>query len=114
MKNSQEIAITIKQIAKSRKIAIGRMLTDCGLSVNTLSSMQSGGFFPRLEAITKIADYLDCSVDYLLGRTDVPNVNFQKKTAEDSLKQEFFNAFDSLSLTDKVEVMSIVLEKLKS
>ena len=25
--------------------------------------------------LCKIADYLDCSVDYLLGRTDVPEVN---------------------------------------
>ncbi|MDE6776613.1 MAG: helix-turn-helix domain-containing protein, partial [Oscillospiraceae bacterium] len=97
-------------MAKSKKIAIGKMLSDCDLSINTLASMQSGGFFPRLEAIAKIADYLDCSVDYLIGRTDVPEVNFEKKTAEDSLKQEFFNAFDSLSLAEKVEVMNIVLE----
>lgn len=51
------------------------MLSDCNLSVNTLSSMQSGGYYPRLEAIAKIADYLDCSVDYLLGRTDIVEVN---------------------------------------
>lgn len=75
MKNPQELAITIKSLAKQRKITIGKMLSDCQLSVNTLSSMQSGGYYPRLEALTKIADYLGCSVDYLLGRTDVPDVN---------------------------------------
>lgn len=75
MKTSQELAVTIKEIAKSKKIAIGEMLHDCGLSINTLSTMQSGGYFPRLEAIAKIADYLDCSVDYLLGRTENPEVN---------------------------------------
>lgn len=75
MKNSQEVAKTIKLLAKQNKIAVGKMLSDCGLSINTLSSMQSGGFYPRVEAIVKIADYLDCSVDYLLGRTDVPEIN---------------------------------------
>lgn len=75
MNNTQELAKTIKALAKSRKVAIGTMLSDCGLSINTLSSMQSGGYYPRLEAIAKIADYLDCSVDYLLGRTDNPEVN---------------------------------------
>lgn len=75
MKTSQELANTIKELAKSKSIAIGKMLTDCGLGINTLSSMQSGGYYPRLEAINKIADYLDCSVDYLLGRTDNPEVN---------------------------------------
>lgn len=73
MNNSQELANAIKSFAKIKKIAIGKMLSDCELSVNTLSSMQSGGYYPRLEAITKIADYLDCSVDYLLGRTDNPD-----------------------------------------
>ena len=75
MNNSQELAIAIKEYAKTKKIAIGKMLSDCELSINTLSSMQSGGYYPRLEAITKIADYLDCSVDYLLGRTDNPEIN---------------------------------------
>lgn len=73
MKNSQELATTIKEMAKMRNVTVGKMLSDCGLSVNTLSSMQSGGYFPRLEAINKIADYLKCSVDYLLGRTDNPD-----------------------------------------
>ena len=72
MNNSQEVANLIEALAKSKKIAIGKMLSDCSLSVNTLSSMQAGGYYPRLEALAKIADYLDCSVDYLLGRTDDP------------------------------------------
>lgn len=75
MRSSQELAIAIKTIAKSKNITIKQMLTDCALSINTLSSMQSGGYYPRLEAIARIADYLDCSVDYLLGRTDKPEVN---------------------------------------
>ena len=75
MHNSQEVAITIKDFAKSKNVTIGKMLSDCSLSKNTLSSMQSGGYLPRTETLTRIADYLDCSVDYLLGRTDNPEVN---------------------------------------
>ena len=34
------------------------------------------GFDPQdPEKLERIADYLDCSVDYLLGRTDNPAVN---------------------------------------
>lgn len=32
--------------------------------------MQSGGSIPKSENLAKIADYLDVTVDYLLGRTD--------------------------------------------
>ncbi len=73
MRNSQDVAIAIKEIAKKKKIPIKKMLEDCGLSVNTLSTMQSGGCYPRIESIIKIADYLSCSIDYLLGRTDEPS-----------------------------------------
>lgn len=72
---TQEVAAVIKSFAKVRGVTIKQMLNDCQLSINTLSSMQSGGYYPRLEAIVRIADYLDVSVDYLLGRTDKPEIN---------------------------------------
>ena len=46
------------------------LLNKCGLNKNALSSMQCGGSIPRADNLAKIADYLGCSVDYLLGRTD--------------------------------------------
>lgn len=69
------IAERIKLVAKQKKISILDMLRECGLSKNTLSSMLSGGSTPKSENLAKIADYLGCSVDYLLGRTDNPEVN---------------------------------------
>lgn len=75
MYNSQCIADRIKTMAKIKKITVGKMLSDCELNKNSLSTMQSGGYLPRTETLAKIADYLDCSVDYLLGRTDVPETN---------------------------------------
>ncbi len=75
MHNSQELATVIKSLAKTKKISIGKMLSDCELNKNSLSTMQSGGYLPRTETLARIADYLDCSVDYLLGRTDNPEVN---------------------------------------
>ncbi len=80
MYSSISIAERIKHISKIKNILIKDMLEDCELSKNTLSSMQSGGSTPKSENLAKIADYLDCSVDYLLGRTDIPEVN--RGTAE--------------------------------
>ena len=84
MQNSQDVAINIKKITKIKKIAIGKMLSDCDLSKNTLSTMQSRGYLPRAETLIKIADYLDCSVDYLLGRTDVQEIETFIKTPDNT------------------------------
>ncbi len=75
MFDSLNISNRIKETAKKQNILIGKMLSECSLSKNTLSTMQSRGFLPSLETINKIADYLDCSVDYLIGRTDIPEIN---------------------------------------
>ena len=37
-----------------------------------IATKWKNGTIPNGETLTKIADYLDCSVDYLLGRTDNP------------------------------------------
>ena len=37
-----------------------------------IATKWKNGTTPNGETLTKIADYLDCSVDYLLGRTDNP------------------------------------------
>lgn len=72
MYNSQEIALRIKNRAKQQGISIGEMLSSCELGINTVSKMAKGTDI-LTQNFSKIADYLDCSVDYLLGRTDDPN-----------------------------------------
>ena len=69
---SSQVAERIKATAHMRGILVKSLLTSCGLSKNALSTMKAGGYFPRIEAIAAMADELDCSVDYLLGRTDDP------------------------------------------
>lgn len=46
-----------------------------GISTGNLSDWKSGRCLPSAEKLDVLADYLDCSVDYLLGRTDKPEVN---------------------------------------
>ena len=72
MHSPQITSNRIKELSKNHGISISKLLSDCGLNKNAIFTMQSSGYFPRIEAIIKIADYLDCSVDYLLGRTDNP------------------------------------------
>ncbi len=69
MYNSNEVAKKIKLLARSKKIPLKQMFSDIGLGFNTMSNMKNS--MPKADNLAKMADYLDCSVDYLLGRTDV-------------------------------------------
>lgn len=70
---SANVAETIKSLAKKKNISIKKVLDDVGLNYNTMTNMRTS--MPKADNLAKIADYLDCSVDYLLGRTDNPEVN---------------------------------------
>ena len=72
MYDSHNLAIRIKSVAKSKKEVIKDMLIACELGSNTMSAMYHGKSI-AFDSLAKIADYLDCSVDYLIGRTDNPD-----------------------------------------
>lgn len=76
----QKTVERIKKIAKEKGIATTIMLQECELNKNTLSSMNNRGSWLQADSLAKIADYLDCSVDYLLGRTDSLNVDNSIRT----------------------------------
>ena len=65
MYDSKQIADRIKSRAKQQGKSIKVLLSECHLGVNTVGNIQRGK-----DMLT-----LDCSVDYLLGRTDNPEIN---------------------------------------
>ncbi len=69
------IAKTIKALCKEKGITISTLLSDCALTKSFIYDLEKRATSPSCDKMFRIADYLDCSVDYLLGRTDKPEVN---------------------------------------
>lgn len=76
---TQTIAEAVKTEAKKKKITIKDLLSICELNINTISDFSRGQQI-SLISFARIADILDCSVDYLLGRTDNPLAHKEKAT----------------------------------
>lgn len=74
MYKSLNIAEAIKTRAKDKGISLKDMLSDLSLGSNTMSNMRHDKMIAA-DSLARIADYLDCSVDYLLGRTNNPEIN---------------------------------------
>lgn len=77
---SNDIAKKIKILVKSKNISLKDMFSSIGLGQNTMANLKTS--MPKADNLAKIADYLNCSVDYLLGRTDNPNLNTFSKPSE--------------------------------
>lgn len=70
---SNEIAIRIKKISKEKNIKLSNMFEEIGLGKNTMANLKTS--MPKADTLAKIADYLDCSIDFLMGRSDTPIIN---------------------------------------
>ena len=60
----------LKSLRKSRKISQLKLALDLNMNQNTISRYENKEREADYEALIKIADYFDVSLDYLLGRTD--------------------------------------------
>lgn len=101
----------IQKIIKKRGLLQKNVLSDCGLSENTLKSMTDNRGMASFN-LAKIADYLNVSVDYLLGRTDEPEL----KNISNVIKTKGNNAHNISNIsTGKVSSEDIdeVVEMLK-
>lgn len=75
MYNSQETIFRIKQRAKEQGIAILDLQAKCDLGRNAISQAAKSQDGMKARNLFAIAEVLNCSVDYLLGRTDNPTVS---------------------------------------
>ncbi len=60
----------IKKIREKRNITQIRLSTGIDVSQETISAYESGRAMPSAETLVRIADFLNTSTDYLLGRID--------------------------------------------
>lgn len=67
---SNEILVTrIKERAAERGMKIGELCSACEINRNTFTQL-NGKKGIAAATLYKLADELDCSTDYLLGRSD--------------------------------------------
>lgn len=75
MYNSYQISLIIKQMSKQKNITVKKLLEDCQINKGFIYDLEHKASYPSCDKIIRIADYFNCSVDYLLGRTDNPKIN---------------------------------------
>lgn len=89
MNNSQDIADKIKKQAKNKNLTMKNVLDDCSLNKNFVNNLASGKDVGYQSLVT-IAEYLGCSVDYLLGTE-------QKNATPDEIRSGYLSKINLLS-----------------
>lgn len=136
--NNAQVANRIKEICKIKGSSISKMLEICSIRKSFIYDLEKRNASPSIEIIGQIADYLDCSVDYLLGRTDNPNISTEsyiggdnngvqaiknngavtisqssKAEQQDEMTQELVKAFCKLCFSDKMKIMNTIMKMVE-
>ena len=67
--------IRLKDLRTSRGVSQVKLAMDLNVNQNSISRYESGLREPDYNTLIKIADYFKVSIDYLLYRTENPNIN---------------------------------------
>ena len=64
----------LKELRKKRNISQVKLAIDLNMNQNSISRYETGEREADYETLIALADYFNVSIDYLLGRTDTPNL----------------------------------------
>lgn len=109
MYNSNNIAEKIKALSELKGVSVKKLLIDTGLGKNTMSNFKTS--MPKADNLAKIADYLNCSVDYLLGRNISDNQSLLCYSDNDELNSIINNLLNTNISDGDLKVIKAILDK---
>lgn len=68
--NVSKFPIRLKELREEKGLLGKDFAKIMSVEPATVTNWEKGNRFPKDDVLIKIADYFDCSTDYLLGRTD--------------------------------------------
>lgn len=92
----------IKKLCEENGISPTKLCTEITGSKGNLPTWQKGNINPK--SLTKIADYFNISVDYLLGRSNEPNTNNTNQQLTQN-EQELLDIFKKFSERDQIKIL---------
>lgn len=92
-------------LCEARNLKPNRVAIEIGVASGTLSKWKIGKTFPNGETLIKISEYFECSIDYLLGLSNIVD------PAKNEISQEdisIINKIKKLNVDDRTEIMMII------
>lgn len=109
---STEFAHRLKQLRKDLDLTQNELAVKLSSSRSTIAGYETERKQPDYETLTKIADFFDVSVDYLLGRTDNKNIEQSSTDTKKDNSNPLLKEFENLSEESQKELQKY-MELLK-
>lgn len=104
----------IRELRKKNNMTQNELASLMGVTQAALSGWETGKFTVDSDTLVKLADYFNCSTDYLLGRVDYPQLEIKKAPPESGAEEveTEMNSPDKLT-TEEIKIIRAFLENMK-
>lgn len=103
MNNSQIInnLVNLRKLRESKNLTQLQLSMQLEVSQELISRYELGTSFPQPQMLIKLANFFNCSVDYLLGLTDIQTPTKYLVSTSNIESAELYSKYKSLSNEDK-------------
>ena len=99
-----KFGVRLKHLREERKLLSKDFAKIMNVEPATITNWEKGNRFPKDSMLIKIADYFDCSTDYLLGRTENPSaIVYSEKYNKDNIEIEIDKNYPQKLTTNDVK-----------
>ncbi|KPU42131.1 HTH-type transcriptional regulator ImmR [Oxobacter pfennigii] len=102
----------LKEIRIESKLTQEELGDMVGVSGNTISKYETGDREPSLDILTRIANYFNVSLDYLLGRTDLTTPPYTINAIKTKSEAKYFDLIIKIIINniDKIPFIHSILK----
>lgn len=72
---NQQIVQNLRLLCKENQESISAVLSNCDITKSFIYDLEKRNQSPSVDKLVRLAQYFNVSVDYLLGRTNIKDVN---------------------------------------
>lgn len=111
------ISTRLKSLREDADLSQKELAKLLGVSPSTIGMYEAGKRTPDSEMLTRICDFFNITVDYLIGRSNIknPQCSTSKKTEQSHLtddEKNILNLYKKLNDKDKAKVEGIMENKI--
>lgn len=97
----------IENLMKENSLTANKLAIACKLQNNTFTYWKNGKTKPTIDALIKIADYFNVSLDYLVGR-ETPTAKKEINDPNKAINSTLLNRIESLDELQQAKVMAYI------
>lgn len=94
----------ILELAKQKGVTANKVAVECKFTATAMSDWKKGKSQPSVNALMKIADYFDVSIDFLVGRTEQPYLVVAPNTNDPLERARLEGRAEALRERNKIKV----------